>query len=168
MWSHPRNPGISRKKFSILWHSGLLDMFLYRYTKTTLKNTQNSPLYSIFKLTFPEIFKNRSFHFFKFPQNFVKEKISFCGTVWASWRVSSSIPKKPLSKIPKTHLSVVFWSWHSWKFSKTKVPFFSIFSKFFSQLMPAFLGSHHIQVSVFQVAPLLFPIWCVREISDGQ
>ncbi len=32
---------------SIWWHSGLLDMFLCRPPKAFIKNTQNSPLYSI-------------------------------------------------------------------------------------------------------------------------
>ncbi len=30
-------------------------------------------------------------------------------------------PRKPHSKIPKTHLSTAFWSWHSWDFLKIKV-----------------------------------------------
>ncbi len=55
----------------ILWHKELLDMFLRRSLKTALKNTQNSPLYSILKLTFLEIFKNESFRFSQFSRNFV-------------------------------------------------------------------------------------------------
>ncbi len=51
------------KKISYLWHIGLLDMFLCRSPKTALKNTQNSPLCSILKLTFSEYFKNESFRF---------------------------------------------------------------------------------------------------------
>ncbi len=59
-----------RHKISILWHSGLLDMFLHRTPKTALKNTQNLPLYSILKVTFPEIFKKESFRFSQYSQNF--------------------------------------------------------------------------------------------------
>ncbi len=58
------------KKISILWHIVILDIFLHRFPKTALKNTQNSPLYSILKLTFPKIFKNESFHFSQCSQNF--------------------------------------------------------------------------------------------------
>ncbi len=58
------------KKFSILWHIGLLDMYLHRSPKTALKNTQNSPLYSILKLTFLRIFKNESFRFSQYSQKF--------------------------------------------------------------------------------------------------
>ncbi len=50
---------------------GLLGMFLCQCPKTTLKNTQNLPLYSIFKLKFPEIFKNESFLFSQFSRNHV-------------------------------------------------------------------------------------------------
>ncbi len=58
------------KKKSILEHSGLLDMFLSRSPKITLKNSQNSPLYSILKLTFLKILKNESFYVSKFYRNF--------------------------------------------------------------------------------------------------
>ncbi len=34
-------------------------MFFYRSPKIALKNTQNSPIYSILKLAFLEIFKNK-------------------------------------------------------------------------------------------------------------
>ncbi len=40
---------------------------------TALKNTQNSPLYSILKLTFPKIFKNESFNFSQYSQNFFSD-----------------------------------------------------------------------------------------------
>ncbi len=59
------------KKIFIWWHSGLLGMFLCQYLKPAPNNTQNSPLYSILKLTFLEVFKNKSFCFFQFFRNFV-------------------------------------------------------------------------------------------------
>ncbi len=58
------------KKNFILWHIGLLDMFLHRSMKNEFKNTQNSPLYSILKLTFPKIFKHESFHFSQYSKIF--------------------------------------------------------------------------------------------------
>ncbi len=58
------------KKISILWHSGHFNMFLCRSLKTALKNTQNSSLYSILKVTFLEIFKNERFCVSQFSRNF--------------------------------------------------------------------------------------------------
>ncbi len=75
----------TRHKTSILWHNGLLDMFLYRSPKTALKSTQNSPLYSILKLTFPEIFKNESFRFSQFSQNFIFKSFPFNGRRRVEW-----------------------------------------------------------------------------------
>ncbi len=46
-------------------------MFLRQSPKTTLKNTQKLPLWSILRLTFLEIFKNESFHFSQYSRNFV-------------------------------------------------------------------------------------------------
>ncbi len=70
-----------RHKIFILWRGALLHMFIHRFPKTALKNIQNSPLYSILKLTFPEIFKNKNFRFSQFSQNFVWKKCPFYGTL---------------------------------------------------------------------------------------
>ncbi len=45
-------------------------MFFCSTQKIAFKNTRKSPLYSILKLTFPEIFKNKSFCFSQFCRNF--------------------------------------------------------------------------------------------------
>ncbi len=53
-------------------------MFLYRSSKTALKNTQNSPLYNILKVTFPEIFKNEKvFVFLNFLKILLFKKFDF-------------------------------------------------------------------------------------------
>ncbi len=51
----------------------LLSMFLRRSSRTVLKNTQNSPLNSILKLIFLEIFKSKSFRFSQFSRNFFSD-----------------------------------------------------------------------------------------------
>ncbi len=90
-----------RHKISILWHSELFDMFLHWFPKTALKNTQNLSLYSILKLTFPEIFKNESFRFSQFSWNFVSKKRLFYGTL--GFFICFSVdPRKPHSIILKT------------------------------------------------------------------
>ncbi len=117
-------------KISILWHIGLLDMFLHRSPKTALKNTQNSPLYSILKLIFPKIFKNESFHFSQYSRNFIFKKFPFYSTL--GFLTCSSIdPRKLHLKTPRTHLSTVFWNWPTQKFSKMKVFIFLNILKIF-------------------------------------
>ncbi len=71
------------------------------------------------------------FHFSQFSQNFGFKKFQFYGTL--SFLTCSSINhRKPHSKTPWTHLSAVFWNWHSQKFSKIKVfVFFNILKIFF-------------------------------------
>ncbi len=89
-----------RHKISILWHSGHLEMYPHRSLIIALKKNQNSPLYSILKLTFPEIFKNKSFRFSQLSRNFVFLKFPFYGKL--SLLICFSIDtRKPHSKIPK-------------------------------------------------------------------
>ncbi len=136
------------KEISILWHSGLLDMFLYRFPKTTLKNTQNSPFYSILKLAFLKIFKNVSFHFSQFSRNFVFKKFHFV-VQWVSWYVSLSIPKIALKNTQNSLLYSSFWSWRYWKFSKMKVfVFINFFEILFSDIC---LGSSDHLTNVWDI-----------------
>ncbi len=76
-------------------------MFFYRSPKTALKNTQNSPLYTILKLTFPEIFKNESFCFSQFSRNFIfLNNVHFMAQA-TSGHVSPPIPKNRTQKCSK-------------------------------------------------------------------
>ncbi len=118
----------SENEIYILWHSGLLDKFLYQFPKTTLKNTR-TPLYSILKLTFLKIFKNKGFGFLNFLKILFYKSFHFVAQ-WASWHVSLSIPKNRTQKYLKLtslyHFDVdIPGNLKKWKFL-----FFSVFSKF--------------------------------------
>ncbi len=72
-------------------------------SKNRAQKYQNSPPYSILKLTFLEIFKIESFLLSQFSPNFDFKKFLFYRTV--GFLTCFSIdPQKPLSKVPKTHL----------------------------------------------------------------
>ncbi len=126
-------------------------MLLHRSPKTALKNTLNSPFYSILKLTFPKIFKNESFRFSQFSRNFVSKNFHFKAQ-WSSWHGSLSITENRTQKHPKLtslqHFEVdIPKNFQKWKFS-----FLSIFSKFFFQLMPGFLRSPHKLLRHFEIS----------------
>ncbi len=118
-------------------------MFLNLSPKTALKSTQNSSLYSILKLTFPEIFKNESF----FSQFYFK-KISILFTVGFLTCFSAN-RQKPHSKISKAHFFAAFWNWRSRKFLKMKVFVFLNFLKIFFRLMQEFLRLPHNYFKIF-------------------
>ncbi len=107
-----------------------LDMFLCRSPNTVLKNSLNSPLYTILNLTFREIFKNDSFRFSQFSWNFVPETLIFMAR-WSYWLVSLSIPENRIQKQPKQtslhHFEVdIPKNFQKWKYS-----IFPIFFKFY-------------------------------------
>ncbi len=119
------------RKFPFYGTLGFLPMFFCRSPKTALKNTQNSPLYSIFKLTFLEIFKNESFRF----PNFLKilgKKISILKHIGFFDMFLCQSPKIVFKNTQNHHLSLQHFevdipgNFLKWKFS-----FFSIFSKNF-------------------------------------
>ncbi len=94
------------------------------------------------------------FRFSQFSRNFVSKQFQFYGPL--GFLTCSSIdPWKPHSKTSRTHLSTVFWNWHSQKFSKMKVFVFSLyFQKFFFWLMPRFLRSPHKLLWLFEISVL--------------
>ncbi len=76
----------------------VLKMFLHRSLKTALKNTENSNLYSILKLTFLEILKFESFRLSQFSRNLVlKQFIPFYYTL-GLWHVPPSTPENGTQK----------------------------------------------------------------------
>ncbi len=104
-------------------------------SKTALKNTKNSPLYSILKLTSLKIFKNESFCF----PNFLKICSKNFHFILTCFSVDS---QKPHLKISKIHL-----------YSILKLTFQELFknkSSIFLNFLEIFFPTY---VCVFQIAP---------------
>ncbi len=131
MWGgNLRNPGpgISRKKnISILWQSGLLDMFLCYDQRPHSKILKTHPTAAFWSWHSWKFSKMKVFVFLKilFKKNFL-----FISQ-WVFRHVSLLFPKKRTQKYSKFTSSIEFWSWHSWKFSKMKVFVFLYFLKIF-------------------------------------
>ncbi len=139
-------------KISILWHSGLLDMFLHRSLKTVLKNTRNSPLYNILKLTFQEIFKNENFCFSQFSQNSIFKKIFI---LWHREFLDMFLYRSPKTALKNTQnqLSLQHFEVNiPGDFQKGKFSFFPIFSNFFFWLMLGLLRSPYKLLRLFEIS----------------
>ncbi len=138
-----------RHNISILWHSGLLDMFFHRSPKTSLKKHSKLNSLQHFKVEIPGNLQKWKFSFSQFFRNFVLNKISFNGTL-GFLTCFSVDPHKPHWKIPKTTslyciLKLIFPKIFKNEFSQYS-------QKIFFRLIPRFLWSPHKLLRHFEIS----------------